>query len=157
MSRHRCRVSALVSRHTLRTLCYPSSWRAKIAAVTLHRCCRGPSAGRRVNRLSEQRPESPVHAPLPASVMVHASAEIEHPIVVAANLSASIADPGAAIEAQLRASSDTKKRAKIRPLVAAALSPLCSGTWRDFWFNTQSTPLSKRNKTPSLSSEEGRR
>jgi hypothetical protein len=42
----------------------------------------------------QQRTESPVHAPLGVSVIVHASAEMEHPIAVAAHLSASIADPG---------------------------------------------------------------
>ena len=42
----------------------------------------------------QQRTESPVHAPLAVSVIVHASAEMEHPIAVAAHLSASIADPG---------------------------------------------------------------
>ena len=30
----------------------------------------------------QQRAEAPVHAPLPASVMVHASAKMEHPIAV---------------------------------------------------------------------------
>ncbi len=46
---------------------------------------------------AQQRAESPVHAPLPAaaSVMAHASAEIEHPIAVGmAQAHLSIADPG---------------------------------------------------------------
>jgi hypothetical protein len=44
-----------------------------------------------------QRPELPVHAPRPASVMVHASAEMEHPITVA-QPPLSIADSGTATE-----------------------------------------------------------
>ena len=46
---------------------------------------------------AQQRAESPVHAPLPAaaSVMAHASAEIEHPIAVGmVQAHLSIADPG---------------------------------------------------------------
>ena len=31
---------------------------------------------------AQQRAEAPVHAPLPAPVMAHASAEMEHPIVI---------------------------------------------------------------------------
>jgi len=31
---------------------------------------------------AQQRAESPVHAPLPAPVMAHASAEMEHPIAI---------------------------------------------------------------------------
>ena len=49
----------------------------------------------------QQRPESPVHAPMPASVLVHASAEMEHPIAVAAHISVSISDPETAIEAPI--------------------------------------------------------
>ena len=158
VSWHRCLGTGAVFRHSCLGTHFEHCATPAVGVPKLQlSLCTAAAAAPLLEGVSEERPESPVHAPLPVSVMVHASAEIEHPIVVAANLSASIADPGAAIEAQLRASSGTKKRAKIRPLVAAALSPLCSGTWRDFWFNTQSTPLSKRNKTPSLSSEEGRR
>jgi hypothetical protein len=49
------------------------------------------------------RAESPVHAPLPASVMMHASAEMEHLIAVGtAQAHLSVADPGTvtATEAQ---------------------------------------------------------
>jgi hypothetical protein len=43
----------------------------------------------------QQGAESPVHAPLLASIMVHASAEMQHPIAVGtAQAHLSIADPG---------------------------------------------------------------
>jgi hypothetical protein len=38
---------------------------------------------------------------MPASVLVHASAEMEHPIAVAAHISVSISDPETAIEAPI--------------------------------------------------------
>ena len=48
----------------------------------------------------QQRAEWPVHAPLAASVIVHASAEMEHPIAVGrAQARLSIDHPGTAIEA----------------------------------------------------------
>ena len=44
---------------------------------------------------AQQRAESPVHAPLPASIMALASAEMEHPIAIGtAQAHLSIADPG---------------------------------------------------------------
>ena len=49
----------------------------------------------------QQRAESPVHSPLAASVIVHASAELEHPIAVGrAQAHLSIDHPGTATEAQ---------------------------------------------------------
>jgi hypothetical protein len=48
----------------------------------------------------QRRAESPVHAPLAASVIVHASAELEHPIAVGrARARLSIVHPGTATEA----------------------------------------------------------
>jgi hypothetical protein len=59
----------------------------------------------------QQRARSPVHAPLPASVMVHAFAEMEHPIAVGrAQTHLSIAEPGTATEDQFRAYTDAQKR-----------------------------------------------
>ena len=50
---------------------------------------------------AQQRAEAPVHAPLPAPVMAHASAEMEHPIAVGrAQAHFSIDRPGTATEAQ---------------------------------------------------------
>ena len=44
---------------------------------------------------AQQMVESPVHAPLPASVLAHASVELEHPIAVGtAQAHFSISDPG---------------------------------------------------------------
>ena len=74
---------------------------------------------------AKQWAESPVHAPLPASVMAHASANIEHPIAVGCSLGTlarstpspqahlSIADPGT-VRHEPRASSDAKQRVLTR-------------------------------------------
>ena len=54
---------------------------------------------------AQQRAKSPVLAPLPASVMAHASAEIEHPIAVGtAQAHLSIADPGTVTATEARTS-----------------------------------------------------
>jgi hypothetical protein len=54
---------------------------------------------------AQQRAKSPVLAPLPASVMAHASVEIEHPIAVGtAQAHLSIADPGTVTATEARTS-----------------------------------------------------
>ena len=102
VSWHRCLGTGAVFRHSCLGTHFEHCATPAVGVPKLQlSLCTAAAAAPLLEGVSEERPESPVHAPLPVSVMVHASAEIEHPIVVAANLSASIADPGAAIEAPI--------------------------------------------------------
>jgi hypothetical protein len=94
----------MVSRHTLKKRLKHCATAA--VGVPKSQLCTAAAAAPLPEGVSEQqRPESPVHAPLPTSFMLHVSAEMEHPFVVAANLSASIADPGVPSRLLLQVSS----------------------------------------------------
>ena len=98
VSWHRCLGTGAVFRHSCLGTHFEHRATPAVGVPKLQlSLCTAAAAAPLLEGVSEERPESPVHAPLPVSVMVHASAEIEHPIVVAANLSASIADPGAGL------------------------------------------------------------